>query len=81
MGSSKEKSNYFIKSGQLFRSGYFKKGKRNGEFRVYYSNGNLFKEYFVNDLKQRISAFYSDGTLIYKGNYKNDTPAESLVLL
>ena len=33
------------------------------------------KEYFVNDLKQKeISAFYSDGTIIYKGNYKNNTP-------
>ena len=35
----------------------------------------LKKKYFINDIKQKeISAFYSNGTIIYKGNYKNNTP-------
>ena len=65
----------------FFESGKFKNGEKNGEWLMYYDNGQLSSRFNYKDVKKDgvFEYFHKDGHLASRGNYKNDKEEGSRV--
>jgi antitoxin component YwqK of YwqJK toxin-antitoxin module len=64
------------KSGMLKAKGYYKGGKKEGEWQSFYENGKLWSdEFFTAGVRDgKVTVWYDNGQKMYEGSYKEGKP-------
>lgn len=62
------------KNGRIYMRGYYKEGKREGQWVSFYDNGLMWSEAFYENGKRngKSVSYYENGNVRYAGLYKND---------